>query len=190
MHRTHISNISVPKLISALACVTFMTACSSAAIPPTTVIEAIQSPVEKLDINSVVQTEPGIAPLESALSLPPIVMPSAGMATATGLLLDKATQKPLTGVVVRLAPVECKEQECGFLLDTSSAPTGVTDSTGRFAMAEVTPKGYVLVVGDPYSPSYVIVPEKDDKSTNKARIWTLAADKINDIGTVSVEYKP
>ncbi len=57
-------------------------------------------------------------------------------------------------------------------------------------MAEVAPKGYVMVVGDPYSPNYVIVPEKDDKSTNKARIWTLAANKINDIGTVSVEYKP
>lgn len=190
MHRTQLSNITFARLIGAVACAAFMAACSPAAVPPTAVIPAIESPADKLNIKEVVQTAPGVAPLESALPLPPIVMPSAGKATATGLLLDKATQKPLVGVVVRLAPVECKEQECGFLLDTSSAPTGVTDATGRFAMAEVAPKGYVMVVGDPYSSSYVIVPEKEDKSTNKARIWTLAADKINDIGTVSVEYKP
>ena len=156
-----------------------MSACNTSATPPTS--QAIPNPLTSLVITNVVQSRIPASGLESPLALPPIALPSAGLGTGTGILVDAVTKLPLVGTEVRLAPVESKNGEQAYFLDTTSSPTTVSDPSGRFVFREVPPRDYVVFVGDPFG-SYTIVPTTNDK----ALVWSIVADKVNDLGQTEV----
>ncbi len=112
--------------------------------------------------------------------------PAKDKATVVGKVLSLTGSKPYANTVIFLCLVHTQNGESALMLDTSSSPAAKTDAEGNFVFTNIAPADYAMVVGDPMI-SYVIVPEEKDK--NKARVWTAAANKVLDLGTLQVDMK-
>lgn len=107
------------------------------------------------------------------------VTPQAGTAVVTGRLLDITTGRPLANVNARLAQAYI---EGDFWVDDQvNSPNINTDNQGYFTILNVPPGTYVVVAGYQES-SFGIVEESPDK----ARIYTFEADKVTDLGDLSI----
>jgi len=112
--------------------------------------------------------------------------PASDKATVTGKVVSLTGSKPYANTVVYLAEIHSNAGESAFVLDTAHSPAAKTDAAGNFVFINVAPADYAFIVCDPMG-SYGIVP--DEKDSNKARVWTVAANKVLDIGTLSVDLK-
>jgi hypothetical protein len=124
----------------------------------------------------------GLAPARTGA----VPTPAKDKATVIGRVLSSADSKPFAGIGVHLAQVFTQNGNSAFALDASHSPSATSDQNGYFTIVDITPGDYVVVVGDPMF-SYVIVPDDTDK--NKAKLWTIGANKILDLQTIRVVLK-
>lgn len=119
-------------------------------------------------------------PLDSPLSSPfakPVVTPAQGASAVTGVILSQENGQPLSGISVHLAEVFRQGNEAAYILNTATSPSTVTDRAGQFAISNIPPREYVIVIGDP-SARYAILTEPD----GRAKVWSTQPGKILDIG--------
>jgi hypothetical protein len=114
-----------------------------------------------------------------------IPTPQNGEATVTGRIITASDSKPIAKMAVHLAKIVRNGDQAAFYLDTASSPSAISDENGYFVVVKVPAGEYAFVVGDPES-LYKIIP--DDKDKAQAKIWTAAAEKILDMGTIPVDF--
>jgi len=121
--------------------------------------------------------------LTSAITLTPTKAAFAGHVTTT---IDGRTQ-PLPNTVVRLAKVFWNEDHSdgAYVVEGGTSPSVITNQNGDFAFTNIDPADYVVVVGD-LEGENEIIPD----TNGKAKIFTVEADKILDIGTLNVKIRP
>ncbi len=112
-----------------------------------------------------------------------IPSPKSGEATVTGRIISPSDSKPITKMEVHLARIVRSAGQAAFVLDTASAPSAISDDNGYFVIVNVPVDDYAFIVGDPAN-LYKIIP--DDQG--QAKIWTAAADKVLDMGTIPVDF--
>jgi hypothetical protein len=121
---------------------------------------------------------------EVLVSPTPPPQPETGKATMTGRVMHQDGY-PIKNVIVRLAEVARGAEGRGgaFILDLARSPGTVTDQNGFFAIQNIKPGEYVIVIGDVETTSvYQIIKE----TNGSAKIWSFPADKVTDIGVLTV----
>jgi hypothetical protein len=114
----------------------------------------------------------------------PVPTPQSGMVTVTGHVILSETNEPIANIPVSLAEVyRNAENQGAFAYDSAASPTTLTDSRGRFILANVEPKEYVIVVGNVEVNKYEILADE----TGDARVWQTPADEIFDTGEIQVD---
>ncbi len=120
-------------------------------------------------------------PTSAQLATPPAVpTPEAGKATVTGRIYSTTNKGPIAPAVW-LAEVFGTDTEKYYLLDQSNSPSRYADKNGYFVITNVKPQEYVIIVGQPEGENEVI---KDE--TGKAKIWTVPADQVLNVGQLNV----
>lgn len=114
-----------------------------------------------------------------------VIPPTSGKTTVTGIVISEHTNEPIVNVPVFLAETFYEGDSAAFVLDGAFSPIAITDSEGRFAFVDIMPGGYVLVIGNPEVTDYEIIPNEEQK----ARVWTVEADKIEDLGDIMTDVK-
>jgi hypothetical protein len=110
--------------------------------------------------------------------------PDSGMATIVGQVIHQEGH-PVVNTIVRLADVARGAEGRGgaFILDVARSPGTFTDQYGFFNIQNVKAGEYVIVVGDvEITGIYEVIPDAD----GKAKIWNLPADKVTDVGILTV----
>lgn len=109
--------------------------------------------------------------------------PEPGLATVAGRLVNTGSREPYVNTVIRLGEVIHFEpgDEGTWFIDDAVSPGDYTDEAGRFVIANVQPKEYVLVVGD-FNMRYAVVTDTPDT----ARVWNVTPDAILDMGELDV----
>jgi hypothetical protein len=106
------------------------------------------------------------------------------MASVVGQVLHQEGH-PMVNTIVRLAEVARGAEGRGgaFILDVARSPGTFTDQNGYFNIQNVKAGEYVIVVGDvEITGIYEVIPDTD----GKAKIWNLPADKVTDVGVLTV----
>jgi len=115
----------------------------------------------------------------------PVPSPDAEKTTVIGSVFSTTTNKPYPGASVWLAEVYRQGGEGAYVLDSVASPGVYADEEGVFVIANVDPKEYVIVIGNPEG-AYEVIP--DDKG--RARVWQTEAGKILDVGQLKVKLVP
>ncbi len=114
-----------------------------------------------------------------------IVTPTSGKAAAHGVIISADNGKPLVNTAIRLAEVYRQgNSDPIYVLNTASSPGTMSDGTGRYAISDLTPREYVMFVGDP-TFAYTVIRAEDGKE----KIWSLAANQVMNMGTFTVTLK-
>lgn len=109
----------------------------------------------------------------------PTVQP--GMALIRGRLLD-ASGSPLSNRSVRLAAIYDADSKQAYVVDDAGGIGGVTDAEGTFAVGNIPPGRYVLVVVVSEG-MYAALLDRDGNE----QVFALQADKLTDIGAVRIK---
>lgn len=110
----------------------------------------------------------------------PIQKPESGKAIVTGKIISTISNKPLK-TIVWLAEVHRQGDQGVYVLNAVSSPGIYTDENGIFVLANIDPREYVIVVGNPEGQNEVIT-----DSSGKPKIWNITADLIYDTGELKV----
>jgi hypothetical protein len=139
------------------------------------------------------QTPPAspTAPAVSADATPPpsaVPVPTTapGNATVRGLLLHIDTNRPLTeddGISLFLAGVINGDFRTAAL-DKVTAPRALIDIQGNFVFANVPPGEYAVALVTPTSEFLMKNPQNEAEDL----IFTVAADKTFELGTLKAKY--
>jgi hypothetical protein len=121
----------------------------------------------------------------SADQATPIPSPETGKATVTGNIFSTTLNQPYPKAAVWLAEVYRQGEGGAYVLDSAFSPAVYADEQGVFVIANVDPKEYVIVVGDPQGQNEII---PDD--SGRARVWKTEAGKVLDVGKISVSLSP
>lgn len=123
------------------------------------------------------------SPTAASVAIP---TPESSKATVIGKVISLTDSKPITNTIIYLAQIYGKDGQSAFALDTAHSPASKTDAEGNFVFTNIAPNDYALIVGDPMD-AYAIVP--DEKDANKARVWTVEANKVLDLATIKITLK-
>jgi len=111
----------------------------------------------------------------------PLVIPPAGENTGvvTGRLVDEQTGGPLAYQSVYLADKIPLTPGPGYTLGIQerSSPHALTNEKGQFAIGDIPPGTYVMMVWTPFNASVVI-----DQATGKELEVSIVAGQILDLG--------
>lgn len=118
------------------------------------------------------------------VTVTPLPQPQESKATITGRIVSEEGY-PISDVTIRIAEVYRQEEEGAFVLDDAFSPGSTTDRYGFFAIENIEPKEYVIVVGDPRT-QYDIV----SKGSGEAHVWEVLQDQILDVGKLEVDLHP
>ncbi len=126
------------------------------------------------------------APDAAFVSPPPppatsVAPPEAGKSSIVGQVLSLSTRAPLANIPVRLAEVYRQGDQAAMVLDGAFSPGDITDDQGQFAIENVAPGEYVIIVGD-VTAEYEVIAEPP----GKARVWELASDQVLNAGVLQV----
>jgi len=119
------------------------------------------------------------------LPLPALTLAPTKSALIGRVVLSNNHQA-LANTSIRLAKVQWNEQKTEgiFVLDTANSPGALTRSDGSFALMNIEPGDYVIIVGDVIGV-HVIISEPD----GKAKVYTAEQNQILDIGTLEIDWK-
>jgi hypothetical protein len=111
----------------------------------------------------------------------PIQKPQSGKAVVTGKVISSISNEPLAESVW-LAEVTRQGDQGAYALNAVSSPSIFADANGIFVIANVDPREYVIIVGNPESQNVVIT-----DSSGKPKVWDIKADQIFDTGELKVK---
>jgi hypothetical protein len=114
-----------------------------------------------------------------------IPVPDAAKTTVTGNVFSTTLNQAYPKAAVWLAEVYREGGNGVYVLDHAFSPAIYADEQGVFIIADVDPKEYVIVVGDPEG-AYEVIPD----DTGRARVWATEGGKILDVGRISVSLSP
>jgi hypothetical protein len=117
-----------------------------------------------------------------ATSIPEPVAPKT---TVTGNVFSTTLNQAYPKAAVWLAEVYREGDKGAYVLDHAFSPGVYADEHGVFVIADVDPKEYVIVVGDPEG-AYVVIPD----DTGRARVWAPESGKVLDVGRLNVNLSP
>lgn len=125
----------------------------------------------------------GCGPAVSSAPMPSVAPPAAGTATITGRVVSNTDRTPIDKVLVRLAPLFTNPEtgDGAFALDLARAPAATADDQGYFAIPDVAPNEYVIVIGDHFGVHDVIA-----DSDGKARAYKAQAGNVLNAGILPV----
>ncbi len=137
-------------------------------------------------------TASGINPaaMDYTMAQPEISKSEADTGTVVGRLVSTTTDVPLNHEIVRLAEVECPEDvaqeskrtECVWMLSNAFSPSTFTDENGFFTFNDVTPRDYVVIVGDMMNKNTKLADE------DGPFMWAAVGNEITDIGEYRIEW--
>jgi len=180
-----------------LSCFLFLwvvCACSQSAPPVSTLIPGGNVRIPQSQAYPVPSDGDGIRTPESqAYPVPSEVMtPGAGVVYAVpspdqntgvviGKIFDEATKKPLGGYTIYLASIiwMTPEPAYSYGVQENSSPHTLADEQGRFAIGNVPPGNYIVMVWTPFSASVIM-----DPRTGKELDVRVEAGKILDLGDI------
>ncbi len=111
------------------------------------------------------------------------VAPAAGLGSLSGSVSSASTFWTGETLYVYAATFNGNSADEGFyVLDTSRAPSAELAADGWFQLKDMTPGKYVLVVG-PTAEQGRLVADAD----GKARIFTVTADEVTDLGELGLK---
>jgi hypothetical protein len=105
----------------------------------------------------------------------PLPAPGDGLGSVTGRLLDRETGDTITGVAVYLGDIGDV-----IMIQQNSSPHVISDAEGYFALLDVEPKEYAIVLWTPHSSS---VPSAPDGSPYSVKV---EAGEVTDMGELRV----
>ena len=111
--------------------------------------------------------------------------PEAEKTTVTGKVFSTTLNQPYPKAAVWLAEVYREGGDGVYVLDHAFSPGVYADEKGVFVIANVDPKEYVIVVGDPEG-LYEVSPD----DSGRARVWKPQAGKVLDVGQLNVSLSP
>jgi len=111
----------------------------------------------------------------------PIQKPQSGKATVTGKVISTISNEPLAESVW-LAAVTRQGDQGAYVLNATSSPSIYADENGVFVLANVDPREYVIIVGNPEGQN-VVIPD----SSGKPKVWDIKADQVFDTGELKVK---
>lgn len=129
-------------------------------------------------ISLVACSTPQLAPTPEAFIIP---TPENGQAVVFGRVLSSITGQPIYRVRVAFAEVYRNEETAIFVDDAAFSPFAETDASGRFVLPNLSPKEYVIVIGDPFGLNDVV-----RNPDGLPKIWNIEAGQQIDIGDVRV----
>jgi hypothetical protein len=114
---------------------------------------------------------------------PTIPAPSGEKSTVAGQVVSNSNQAPIQQTVVQLAQIyrDAKTNEAVYALDLARAPGGFTDQNGYFAITDVPPGEYAIMVGDYYGQNDIV------REGDNAQIFKADAGKTLNVGVVQVK---
>ncbi|HEY0734897.1 MAG TPA: hypothetical protein VGD69_08300 [Herpetosiphonaceae bacterium] len=126
------------------------------------------------------QTAPVV---ENTGPTPTVPAPSGDNATLSGQVVSNTNQAPIKETVVQLAQIyrDNNTQEAVYALDLARAPGTFTDQNGFFAITDVPPGEYAIIVGDYYGTNDVV------RDGDDAKIFTTEAGKALSVGAIQVK---
>jgi len=126
----------------------------------------------------------GCTSVATSAPAPSVAPPAAGTATITGRVVSNSDRAPIDKVLVRLAPLFTNPEtgESAFALDLAQAPGAISDAQGFFAIPDVAPNRYVIVIGDHFGVHDVIA-----DSDGLARAYEAKAGSVLDAGILPVK---
>ena len=121
--------------------------------------------------------------VENTGPTPTVPAPSGDNATVSGQVVSNTNQAPIKETVIQLAQIyrDPNTQQAVYALDLARAPGTFTDQNGFFAITDVPPGEYAIIVGDYYGTN-VVVQQGDD-----AQIFTTEAGKALNVGALQVK---
>jgi hypothetical protein len=127
------------------------------------------------------QTAPNIA--QESGPTPTVPAPNGGNATVAGQVVSNTNQAPIKETVVQLAQIyrDQNTQQAVYALDLARAPGSFTDQRGFFAITDVPPGEYAIIVGDYYGVNDVVQQE------GNAQIFKAEAGKTLNVGAIKVK---
>jgi Tfp pilus assembly protein PilP len=127
------------------------------------------------------QTAPNV--VQNTGPTPTVPAPSGANATLSGQVVSNTNQDPIKETVVQLAQIyrDEKTQEAVYALDLARAPGTFTDQNGFFAITDVPPGEYAIIVGDYYGTNDVV------QQNGNAQIFKTEAGKALDVGAIRVK---
>jgi hypothetical protein len=121
--------------------------------------------------------------VQSSGPTPTVPAPSGDNSTVAGQVVSNSNQAPIQETVVQLAQIyrDAKTNEAVYALDLARAPGGFTDQNGYFAITDVPPGEYAIMVGDYYGKNDIV------REGDNARIFKADAGKALNVGVVQVK---
>ena len=111
------------------------------------------------------------------------VVPTPGDNTGVviGTILDEATKKPMGGQTIYLGTIVymTPAPAHSYVLQENSSPHTFADEHGRFALGNVQPGNYIVMVWTPIGASVII-----DPRTSSELSVVVEAGKIVDLGSI------
>jgi hypothetical protein len=132
---------------------------------------------------------PNISPLSSPVNAGykfprAVAATQADKGVITGQLINRATGKPIAKALLHAAYLLPLNPGPGYLInvDPKSAPQTTTDEQGYFAIENIPPNRYALLIWTPDRAHFV----SEEANANKELVVEVAAGKVNDIGAVKI----
>jgi hypothetical protein len=120
------------------------------------------------------------APSQPMMGDAPQVPAVAGMGLMRGQLLDQNNQ-PLANRTVRLAAVYGEGEQQAYVADDSGGVGGVTDASGTFAIGNIPPGKYVVLLVVREGISLALM-----QKSGTERIIDIRPDALFDLGSAAI----
>ncbi len=179
----HLSEEYVKTILLLLAAMLVLTGCDVLFPPSTPGTSAYPS-----DVNAT-GAYPGPAAVKPPANLPtrtPLPQPSANTGTVTARIIQASTGAPLQGPLVYLGDVSPMTPGPDYLItmQQNSSPHAPLDRDGSFALMNVKPGTYGLIVWSPIKSTIVADPTKNLKEL----LVTVKPGEITDLGELVVDW--
>jgi len=154
--------------------------------PPDSTDDAYPYPEPALSVLPSLQSYPEPSVEREDPTITPLVLPTPGPDTGVviGQIIDIETKQPLAFGTVYLGFKTLLTPGPGYTygINERTSPHAIMDDKGKFAIGDVPPGNYIVIVFHPRAASVVMIPNTDKELEVKVR-----AGEAIDIGTVQAK---
>ena len=108
---------------------------------------------------------------------------SPDKSAVVGQIISSTDNKPLANTPIRLGQVfwDPEHKNATFVLEGATSPGAITMEDGTFVVNDVTPREYIILIGD-VTERYDIIKENPDT----AKVFNLSQGQVVDLGVLEV----